>query len=416
MTQAVPKAIAVAKLLDSTLRSDRGRLLAILAANLRDLSLAEDALQEAAVSALSHWGRAGVPASPQGWLLTVARRKALDRLRGARRDARKAEALAQLIVREEAEPDDIPDERLRLIFVCCHPALEPKSRVALTLRTVCGLTTPEIARAFLDQEPTMGQRISRAKAKIAGAGISFFVPTAEHWPARLDAVLTTIYLIFTTGYLAGTECARDLCLEAEYLTRMIDRLRPEDPEIEGALAMILLTAARRAARIGIDGASLPLSEQDRNLWDQAQIAEGRALLARAIARRSPGPFQIKAAIADCRLAEGGPDWPQIAALYAALFRFEPTSVVSLNAAVAVAEAGDPARGLEIVEGLSDQLADYQPWCAARASLLAATGKPVEAAKAYGRAIELAPGPAEVLFLEKRLAALPLTGSASPGRE
>ncbi len=410
MTQAVPRAIAVAKLLDSTLRADRGRLLAILVANVRDLSLAEDALQEAGVSALSHWGRTGTPASPQGWLLTVARRKALDRLRAARRDIGKAEALAQLIVREEADPEDIPDERLRLIFVCCHPALELKSRVALTLRTVCGLSTTEIARAFLDHEPTMGQRISRAKAKIAGAGISFFVPTAEHWPARLDAVLTTIYLIFTTGYLAATEGPRDLCLEAEYLMRMIDRLRPADPEIEGALAMILLTAARRAARIGADGASLPLSEQDRNLWDQAQIAQGRSLLARAVSRRSPGPYQIKAAIADCRLGEGGPDWPQIAALYAALFRFEPTPVVSLNAAVAVAEAGDAARGLAIVEGLAAELADYQPWHAAHAALLASVGKHAEAADAYRRAMALAPGRADVLFLEKRLAALPLTGS------
>ncbi|QRY66767.1 RNA polymerase subunit sigma-24 [Ensifer sp. PDNC004] len=403
----------MAKLLDSTLRSDRGRLLAILAANLRDLSLAEDALQDAAVSALSHWGRAGVPASPQGWLLTVSRRKALDRLRGARRDARKAEALAQLIVREEAEAEDIPDERLRLIFVCCHPALELKSRVALTLRTVCGLTTPEIARVFLDQEPTMGQRISRAKAKIAGAGISFFVPAAEHWPTRLDAVLTTVYLIFTTGYLAGAEGARDLCLEGEFLMRMIDRLRPEDPEIEGALAMILLTAARRAARIGPDGASLPLDEQDRGLWDQALISEGRAILAQAVARRSPGPFQIKAAIADCRLADAGPDWPQIAALYGGLLRFEPTPVVALNAAVALAEAGDPARGLQIVEGLAAELADYQPWCAARASLLAMTGRSCAAADAYRRAIALAPGPAEALFLEKRLAALPCDQPGPP---
>jgi RNA polymerase sigma-70 factor (ECF subfamily) len=416
MTQAVPKAIAVAKLLDSTLRSDRGRLLAILAANLRDLSLAEEALQDAAVSALSHWGRVGVPASPQGWLLTVARRKALDRLRGVRRDARKAEALAQLIVHEEAEVEDIPDERLRLIFVCCHPALELKSRVALTLRTVCGLTTPEIARAFLDQEPTMGQRISRAKAKIAGAGISFVVPTAEHWPARLDAVLTTIYLIFTTGYLAAAGCPRDLSLEAEYLMRMIDRLRPEDPEIEGALAMILLTAARRPARTGADGASVPLSEQDRRLWNDVQIAEGRALLAMAVARRRPGPFQIKAAIADCRLAEVGPDWPQIAALYGALFRFEPTPVVTLNAAVAVAEAGDAGRGLEIVEGLASQLADYQPWHAAHAALLAMTGRSPEAADAYRRAIAMAPGHAEALFLEKRLAALCFEESAPPGAQ
>ncbi len=416
MTQAAPKAIAVAKLLDSALRSDRGRLIAILAADLRDLSLAEDALQEAAVSALSHWGRSGLPASPQGWLLTVARRKALDRLRGLQRDARKAAALALLISREEAEPEDISDERLRLIFVCCHPALELKSRVALTLRTVCGLSTTEIARAFLDQEPTMGQRISRAKAKIAAAGISFVVPDAEHWPARLDAVLTTIYLIFTTGYLAGAEGTRDLCREAEYLMQLIDQLCPEDPEIEGALAMIKLTAARRAARIGADGAILPPNEQDRSLWNQAGILEGRALLSRALARGKPGPFQIKAAIADCRLMGDGPDWQQIAALYAALWQFEPTPVVSLNAAVAVAEAGDVVRGLEIVEGLEGQLANYQPWHAARAALLAKTGRHIEAADAYRCAIAMAPGPSEVLFLEKRLGALPLKVPVSSGRE
>jgi len=211
------------------------------------------------------------------------------------------------------EPDTIPDERLRLIFACCHPALEPKSRVALTLRTVCGLTTPEIARAFLDAEPTMGQRISRAKAKIAAAGIPFAVPAVELWPVRLEAVLTTVYLIFTTGYVAGPEEPRDLCREAEYLMRLIDRLRPGDAEIEGALAMMLLTAARRAARIGPDGASLPPAEQDRRLWDVARLAEGRTILARAVARRQPGPFQIKAAIADCQMADPAPDWPQIAA-------------------------------------------------------------------------------------------------------
>ncbi len=402
MSQAAPKAIAVANVLDRVMRSDRGRLLAALVAGLRDLSLAEEALQEAAVSALSHCGRTGLPASPQGWLLTVARRKALDKLRGSNRDMRKAEALALLIVREEAEPEDLPDERLRLIFACCHPALEPKSRVALTLRTVCGLTTPEIARAFLDQETTMGQRLSRSKAKIAAAGIAFEVPTEEHWPARLDAVLTAIYLIFTTGYVASGDEPRDLCLEAEYLMRLIDRLHPQDAEIEGALAMMMLTAARRKARIDADGASVPPAEQDRSLWDAARLTEGRALLACAVARGSPGPFQIKAAIADCQMAGDRPDWPQIAALYSALWRFEPTPVVMLNTAVAVAEAGNAASALEVVEGLAGQLSDYQPWHAARAALLAKTGKRAEAAMAYRRAIDLAPGKAEALFLERRL--------------
>jgi RNA polymerase sigma-70 factor (ECF subfamily) len=399
-------AIAVSTELDRVMRADRGRLLSILAAGLRDLTLAEEVLQEAAVSALAHWGRAGLPAQPAGWLLQVARRKAIDRLRGAARDSRRGQALAVLAADEAApDPQAIPDERLRLIFACCHPALEPKSRVALTLRTVCGLTTPDIARAFLDAEPTMGQRISRAKAKIAAAGIPFAIPEAERWPERLEAVLTTVYLIFTTGYVAGPDEPRDLCREAEYLIRLIDRLHPDDPEIEGALAMMLLTAARRAARIGTDGASLPPAEQDRALWDAARLDEGRTILARAVARRRPGPFQIKAAIADCQMADPAPDWPQIAALYGALLRFEPTPVVRLNAAVAVAEAGDPRRGLAMVEGLTADLADYQPFHAARAALLAMTGDAVGAAAAYRRAIATAPTPAEARFLTHRLAAL-----------
>ena len=395
-------AIAVSKELDRVMRADRGRLLAVLAAGLLDLSLAEEVLQEATVSALSHWGRAGLPASPQGWLLQVARRKAIDRLRGAARDDRRRQALSVLAEDAAApEPDIIPDERLRLIFACCHPALEPKSRVALTLRTVCGLTTPEIARAFLDAEPTMGQRISRAKAKIAAAGIPFAIPEAEHWPARLEAVLTAIYLIFTTGYVAGPGEPRDLCHEAEYLMRLIDRLRPGDAEIEGALAMVLLTAARRAARIGPDGASLPPAEQDRRLWDVARLAEGRTILARAVARRQPGPFQIKAAIADCQMADPAPDWPQIAALYGALYRHEPTPVVQLNAAVALAEAGGPARGLSVIDALSG-LDDYQPFHAARAALLAMTGDTAAALDAYRLAISTAPTLAEELFLTKRM--------------
>jgi RNA polymerase sigma factor (sigma-70 family) len=399
-------AIAVAREVDRVMRADRGRLLAALAAGLRDLSLAEEALQEAAISALAHWGRAGLPASPQGWLLRVAQRKAIDRLRGAARDSRKAEALARLAEDEAApEPEMIPDERLRLILACCHPSLEMKSRVALTLRTVCGLTTAEIARAFLDAEPTMGQRLSRAKAKIAGAGIPFAVPDAQDWPARLDAVLMTVYLIFTTGYVARPDEPRDLCHEAEYLIRLIDGLRPEDPEIEGALAMMLLTAARRSARIGPDGASLPPAAQDRRLWDAPRITEGRAVLARAVARGQPGPFQIKAAIADCQMADAGPDWPQIAALYGALWRHEPTPVVTLNAAVAMAEAGEAARALAIVEGLGRVLGDYQPWHAARAALLAMTGDRAGAASAYAQAIDMAPGQPEALFLRQRLASL-----------
>ncbi len=405
MNQAAPKAIAVAKVLDQVMRSDRGRLLAALVAGLRNLSLAEEALQEAAISALSHWGRTGVPQSPRAWLLTVARRKALDRLRGGKRENQKAKDMSYIIALKEEDADEIPDERLRLIFACCHPALEMKSRVALTLRTVCGLSTRDIARLFLDQEPTMGQRLSRAKTKIVAAGIRFEVPEAEHWPARLDAVLTTIYLIFTTGYVAGPDEERDLCQEAEYLIRLIDRLHPEDAEIEGALAMMLLTAARRAARIGTDGASLPPASQDRQLWDCVKIEEGRAILNRAIERHKPGPFQIKAAIADCQMAQPAPDWPQIALLYQSLLRHEPTPVVTLNAAVAAAEAGEAVKALRVVEGLAEQLSDYQPWHAARAALLVKTGNTTDAITAYQTAISCAPSPAEALFLQRKLEAL-----------
>lgn len=411
MTKAAPKAIAVAKVLDSVMRSDRGRLLAALVANLRNLSMAEEALQDAAVSALSHWGRLGVPNSPQGWLLTVARRKALDKLRGSSRDVQKAKALSILIEREEADIEEIPDERLRLIFACCHPALEMKSRIALTLRSVCGLTTTEIAHAFLDLEATMGQRLSRAKTKISAAGIRFEVPESEHWPSRIEAVLATIYLIFTTGYVAGPNEPRDLCHEAEYLMRLINQLHPDDPEIEGAIAMMLLTGARRAARIGKDGASLPPAEQDHSLWDQSKIIEGRSILARAIVQRKPGPFQIKAAIADCQMTEPAPDWQQIALLYQALWRFEPTPVITLNAAVALAEAGDPIRALEIVENLANQCSDFQPWHAARAALLERTGNRVEAIEAYNSAIAMTSSMSDSLYLQKRLSALGSTAGA-----
>lgn len=409
MLKAAPmsatSAITVAKALDRVMRADRGRLIAALVTGLRDMDLAEDVLQEAAISALAHWGRSGLPASPQGWLLQVARRKAIDRLRGAKRSKLQSETLAILAHDEAAEAETIPDHRLRLIFACCHPALDAKSRVALTLRSVCGLTTPEIARAFLDNDTTMGQRLSRAKAKIAAAGIPFAVPDVALWPARLDAVLTTIYLIFTTGYIATAKEPRDLCQEAEYLMRLLDQLRPEDPEIEGALAMVLLTAARRPARIGPDGASLPPAAQNRGLWDRARITEGRSVLARAMARHAAGPFQIKAAIADCQMADPSPDWPQIAALYQALLRHEPTAVVALNAAVAMAEAGQPAPALAWVESLADHLSDYQPWHAARAALLAMMGNTGQAADAYRQAIALAPGQAEAAFLQIRLAAL-----------
>ncbi len=399
---AAPEAIAVTHALEAVMRNDRGRLLAALIARLRDFQLAEEALQEAAISALSHWGRTGVPTSPQGWLLKVALRKAIDRLRGGARETRKAAELAHLVGDEadESEPDMIPDDRLRLIFTCCHPALDPKSRVALTLRTLGGLSTGEIARAFLDAEPTMGQRLSRAKAKIAAAGIPFRVPGPEDWADRLNSVLVVVYLIFNAGYTVGPAAGRNLCDEAIFLARMLNDLRPTEPEVEGALALLLVTHARRAARTGPDGTTIALTEQDVALWDHAMIDEGLAHLDLAVSRAAPGPFQIKAAIAACQTRRP-PDWPQIVALYAALYAHEPTPIIRLNHAVAVAEAGDLPAAMAILAGLTKVLADYQPYHAALAELSARSHQTAAAISAYARAIDLAASPADAAFLVQR---------------
>jgi predicted RNA polymerase sigma factor len=338
--------------------------------------------------------------------LKVALRKAIDRLRRAKREDRKAADIALLAEDEaaETEPDMIPDERLRLIFTCCHPALDPKSRVALTLRTLGGLSTPEIARAFLDQDTTMGQRLSRAKSKIAAAGIPFVVPGPEDWQGRLDSVLTVIYLIFNAGYTAGPGADRDLCHEAIYLARMVDTLRPGEAEVEGCLALMVLTHARRKARQSATGESIALGDQDRGLWDHAALAEGAAILDTAIARRQSGPFQIKAAIAACHHAEGS-DWPQIALLYKGLMRHEPTPVIALNLAVALAEAEGAHAGIAVLNPLWAELDNYQPFHAARAELLARTGQIEAALAAYDRAIALTTSTSDARFLVQRRAHL-----------
>ena len=405
---ATPQAIAATKALEAVMRQDRGRLMAALVARLGSFQRAEDALQEAAISALSHWGRSGLPHAPQGWLLRVALRKAIDRLRGDAREGRKAAELAKLSVEEAADltPEEIGDERLRLIFTCCHPALEQKSQVALTLRCLGGVSTAEIARLFLDAEPTMGQRLSRAKAKIVAAGIPFAVPEPEDWPARLQAVLTVIYLIFTTGHGMGPGQTRDLCEEAIFLARMLDQLRPGDPEIEGAVALLLVTHARRDARLSGDGTAVALAAQDRRLWRGDEIAEGLLFLDRAMARGAPGAFQIKAAIAACHGAEGGSDWRQIEALYRSLLRHEATPVVRLNHAVACAEAWGVEHGLPLIEALDGALAEYQPYHAARAEYLARAGRTDESRSAYRRAIALCHSSADAAFLAKRLSMLP----------
>ncbi len=407
MSQAASQGIAVSKALDAVMRNDRGRLLAALIARLRNFQLAEEALQEAAASALVHWGRTGLPNSPQGWLLRVALRKAIDRIRSSVRADRKAADMARLAVDEadETEPDMIPDERLRLIFTCCHPALEPKSQVALTLRTLGGLTTTEIAANFLDNDTTMGQRLSRAKAKIAAAGIPFAVPGPEDWAERLNSVLTVIYLIFTTGYTQGPLHRRDLCEEAIYLARLINQLRHGEAEVEGFLALLLITHSRRAARVNAHGETVALTEQDRGMWDHTAIAEGLGLLEQAMARRNRGPYQIKAAIAACHVMDEGVDWAQIVLLYDALLLMEPTAVVRLNRAVAIAEIGGLDMAHANLQELLAELTDYQPVHAAMAEVLLRRGDRAGALAAYGRAIELAASPQDAQFLRRRRATL-----------
>jgi RNA polymerase sigma factor (sigma-70 family) len=406
MHPAAPDPQAVSRAIDALARTDRGRLLSALIARLKNFQLAEDSLQDALASAVVHWSRTGLPASPQGWLLKVALRKAIDLLRKAAREDRKASEIARLSVDEATEDttDAIPDERLRLIFTCCHPALESKTQVALTLRTLGGLNTAEVASAFLDNETTMGQRLSRARTKILAAGIPYEVPGPEAWAERLQSVLTVVYLIFNQGYSCSAgDQQRQLGEEAIYLGRMLNSLRPDEAEIEGLLALMLITEARRAARLAADGTSVPIASQDRKLWNDGRIAEGLTLLDRAMARRAAGPFQVKAAIAALHVQSEPPDWRQIVLLYDSLLRMEPTPVVQLNRAVALAEAGAPEAGLRVLESLAQVLDAYQPFHAAHAELLSRCGRTQAALAAYDRAIDLASNPSDAIFLSHRRA-------------
>ncbi|MFK8076361.1 MAG: RNA polymerase sigma factor [Granulosicoccus sp.] len=399
--------IAINKAIEDVLKRDRGRLIAGLISRLGDLQVAEDALQEASISAMSHWGRSGLPSSPIAWLMKVALNKGIDRARAVQRDRNKADQL--MIVSpsqfETIDDEPIPDERLRLIFTCCHPLLEEKSRVALTLRTICHLTTHEIAAAYLDKAQTMGQRLSRAKEKIRDANIEFEIPDKTHWPARLDSVLSTLYLIFTTGYVVEDKSDRDLCAEAIFLLRLLDRLRPADPEIEGALALVLLTDARKHARIGNDGAMVPPALQNREKWDMYKVEEARKILSQAVLRGRPGPYQIKAAIADCHMMGDAPDWKQISLLYGSLWVHEPTPVIALNWAVAIAEIGQPEQALINIEALESDLKDFQPFYAAYADILRQLGQLDKASNMYETAIKLSQNSASRKFLEKRLSEL-----------
>ena len=374
----------------------------MLARVLGDIDLAEDAVQEAFATAVARWPRDGAPANPGAWIVATARNRAIDVIRRERTLARKSELLARLegisVHEDDPEESTIPDERLALIFGCCHPALALESQVALTLRTLGGLATEEIARAFLVPEATLAQRLVRAKRKIRDAVIPIRVPDGHELPARLAAVLAVVYLVFNQGY--GPPVRTELTREALRLAALLARLLPDEAEAHGLLALVLLHEARAAARVAPDGSLVLLAEQDRLLWDARAIGAGKESLARALALGRPGPYQLQAAIAALH-TEPETDWPQIALLYARLVQLTGSPVVELNRAVAVAMADGPAAGLAILDGLD--LPGYHLLPAARADLLRRLGRAHEAAAAYREALALAPTHQERAFLERRLA-------------